>query len=87
MSGAEADELDTLVRLSGLTKQDYIIQRLLMRDIMVNANPRVFKALRNQLDSVLMELRRLNAVGPDDDELIELIRHIAGMLCDIKGEC
>ena len=39
LSPEEADLLDTYVRLSGLTKQDYITRRLLNRDIGVQVNP------------------------------------------------
>jgi len=54
--------LETAVALSGLTKQDYIIRRLQCRDVVVIGNPRVYKALRNQLGAVLEELLRI-AVG------------------------
>jgi len=50
------------VVLSGLTKQDYIIRRLQCRDVVVQGNPRVYKALRNQLATVFDELQRI-AVG------------------------
>ena len=42
-------QLETLVKLTGLTKQDYIIRRLLERDVVVQGNPKVYKALRDQL--------------------------------------
>lgn len=45
--------------LSGLTKQDYIIRRLQCRDVVVQGNPRVFKALRNQMEDIYEELKRL----------------------------
>ena len=54
---AEEDlHLEALVKLTGLTKQDYIIRRLLERDVVVQGNPRVYKALRDQLAAVLDEL-------------------------------
>ena len=58
ISPEEDEQLETAVRLSGLTKQDYIIRRLQCRDVVVQGNPRVYKALRNELVSVLSELRR-----------------------------
>ena len=76
LSPEEADLLDTYVRLSGLTKQDYITRRLLNRDIVVQGNPRVYKALRDQLAAVLGELRRMEAGGGVDDELLATIRLI-----------
>lgn len=52
LSPEEADLLDTYVKLSGLTKQDYITRRLLEQEIVVQGNPRVFKALRNQMAEI-----------------------------------
>ena len=41
VSPEEDEQLEIAVRLSGLTKQDYITRRLLNRDIVVQGNPRV----------------------------------------------
>ena len=57
VSAEEDLQLETLVKLAGLTKQDYIIRRLLERDVVVQGNPKVYKALRDQLSAVLDELR------------------------------
>ena len=46
LSPGEDKQLETYVKLSGLTKQDYITRRLLGREVIVQGNPRVFKALR-----------------------------------------
>ena len=59
VSPEENEQIEIAVRLSGLTKQDYITRRLLNRDIVVQGNPRVYKALRDQLAAVLGELRRM----------------------------
>ena len=72
MSPQEADLLDMFVKISGLSKQDYITSRVLQRRITVNGNPRTYKALKDLLTQVLYELRRLEAVTPDNDELILL---------------
>ena len=48
VSPDEDREIETAVRLSGLTKQDYITRRLLCRDVVVQGNPRVYKALRGR---------------------------------------
>ena len=47
VSPEENEQIEIAVRLSGLTKQDYITRRLLNRDIVVQGNPRVYKALRS----------------------------------------
>lgn len=87
MSPEEDEKLETAVRLSGLTKQDYIIRRLQNRDIVVVGNPRVYKALRNQLAATLTELQRIAFGNSVDDELLETIKLIAATMNGMKEEC
>ena len=56
VSPEEDAQIETFVKLSGLTKQDYITRRLTGKDVVVQGNPRVYKALRDQLAAVLDEL-------------------------------
>ena len=86
VSPEEDKQIETYVRLSGLTKQDYITRRLTHRDIVVQGNPRVFKALRNQLAEVLAELQRIEAGGGVNDELLDVIEMIADILGGLKEE-
>ena len=86
VSPEEDKQIEIYVRLSGLTKQDYITRRLTHRDIVVQGNPRVFKALRNQLADVLSELQRIEAGGEVNDELFDLIEMIADILGGLKEE-
>ena len=84
VSPEEDKQIETYVRLSGLTKQDYITRRLTHKDIVVQGNPRVFKALRNQLADVLTELQRIEAGGEVNDELLDLIEMMADILGGLK---
>ena len=68
LSEEESRDLNTRVKLSGLTKQDYIIKCLLEQDIVIQGNPRVFKALRNQMTEILTELRRIENSSEVSDE-------------------
>mgnify|MGYP002747652954 CR=1 FL=1 len=86
VSPEEDAQIETAVKLTGLTKQDYIIRRLLCRDVVVQGNPRVYKALRNQLAAVLEELRRIEAGKDVDLELLDLIEMIADILGGMKEE-
>ena len=86
VSPEEDKQIETYVRLSGLTKQDYITRRLTHRDVVVQGNPRVFKAVRNQLADVLTELQRIEAGGEVNDELLDLIEMIADILGGLKEE-
>ena len=83
----EEDQLiNSTVALSGLTKQDYIVKRLLCRDVVVQGNPRVFKALHKELAAVLTELQRIEAGNSVNDELLNVIELIAVILGGLKGE-
>ena len=86
VSEEEGKLLDDCVRLSGLTKQDYIIRRLLHREVVVQGNPRVYKALRNQIAAVLDELQRIEAGSKVDDELMDTIDMIAAIMDGMKDE-
>ena len=86
MSPEEAAQLDEAVRLSGLTKQDYITKKLLDREVIVQPSPRVYKALRDRLDEVLDELKRIDDGQPVNDGLLETINRIAKILNGMKGE-
>lgn len=86
VSPEEDKQLETYVKLSGLTKQDYITRRLLKREVVVQGNPRVFKALREQMAAVLEELRRIEAGAKTDQELLEVIQMIADILDGMKEE-
>ena len=74
MSPEEDAQLETAVKLSGLTKQDYIIRKLLDKEVVVQGNPRVYKALRDQLATVLAELRRMEAGTAPDGDMLETIQ-------------
>jgi len=86
MSPEEDAQLEIAIALSGLTKQDYIIRRLQDRAIVVVGNPRVHKALRNQLSAVLAELRRITSGDSVDDELLSTIRLITVTMEGLKED-
>ena len=83
-SEEENAALDTAVQLSGLTKQDYIIYRVLGREIIVQPNPRVYKALKDKLAMVLNELRK-NESTSENRDLLDTINLITATLGGIIG--
>jgi len=86
VSPEENEQIEIAVRLSGLTKQDYITRRLLDRAVVVQGNPRVYKALRDQLAAVLEELRLIEAGGGVGDELLSTIGLISVTLGGMKED-
>lgn len=86
VSPEEDELLETAVRLSGLTKQDYIIRRLQEKDVVVTGNPRVYKALKNELAKVLNELKHLKKGDNVPEDLLEVIRLITITMDGMKEE-
>lgn len=86
VSPEEWEQIERYVQLSGLTKQDYITRRLTNKEVIVQGNPRVYKALRNNLEDVLIELQRVENGGKVNDELLDLIEMIADILGGMKEE-
>ena len=84
VSPEEWEQIERYVQLSGLTKQDYITRRLTHREVIVQGNPRVYKALRNNLADVLTELQRIENGGSVNDELLDLIEMISDILGGLK---
>lgn len=84
-SEEENELLNAAVKLSGLTKQDYIINKVTNREVVVQPNPRVYKALKDTLAEVLAELNRIDSGGEVDDDLLKIIRLINITLDGAKG--
>ena len=86
MSNEEVRLLDNLVALSGLTKQDYIIKRLLYKDVVVVGNTRVYKALKNYMQQLCIELKKLTNGNQIDDVTTSTIQFINQILQGMKEE-
>ena len=86
VSPEEHELINRVVALSGLTKQEYCYQKCLDREIVVQGNPRVYKALKLELAAVLDELKRIEAGGGVNPDLLELIDQINTTLYGLKGD-
>lgn len=82
MSPEEAKLLDEFVKLSGLNKQDYLISRALQREVVVQGNPRVYKALRNELIDLTNQLKHINQV---DEEFLSILTQSLTILSDMNN--
>ena len=86
VSPEEQAELNRAVALSGLPKQEYCYRRCMERDVVVQDNPRVYKALKNQMADILTELQHIAGDEDISDELLYTIELIATTLGGLKGE-
>ena len=84
VSPEENEQINKVVAISGLSKQEYCYRRCMQQDIVVHGgNLRVFKALRNNLAEVLEELKNKKEVT---DVMLEIIRLITVTLQELKGD-
>ena len=79
MSPEEDELLETAVRLSGF-------RRLQEKEVVVTGNPRVYKALKKELEKVLSELKRLKKGEDVPEDLLEVIRLITITMAGMKAE-
>lgn len=84
VSPQENDLLNVRVRLSGLTKQDYIIRKILDQAIIVYGNPKIFKALSEELQKIYLELVRIDSGQKVDSELLQKIQMVSEILYGMK---
>ena len=78
--------LNVKVSLSGLSKQDYIIQCLLKHEIRGVGGMKVAKKVQVHLDTILEELQTLDEADRDVEELLVPLKHVLDILqSDEKG--
>lgn len=86
VSPEEQEELNRAVALSGLPKQEYCYRKCMGREVVVQPNSRVHKALKTQMMAILAELERIAAGDSVPDELLSTIDLIAVTMQGLKGE-
>ena len=86
VSPEENEQINTAVALSGLSKQEYCYRRCIGREIVVQGNPRVYKALKTHMAEILSELKRLESGAALSDETLDNIRLIAEIMNGMKEE-
>lgn len=84
ISPEENAELNALVALSGMTKQDYCINRMLQQDVVVTGNPRVHKALKNQMEKLCQEFGRLCNANEVNAEALHVLEYLAKIYEGLK---
>ena len=76
VSPEENAEIDALAALSGMSKQDYCICRMLQRDVVVIGNPRVHKALKIQMEQLCQEFSKLCSVNDVSAETLQVLEYL-----------
>lgn len=80
VSKKENEILERHVALTGLNKQDYLIANMLNQSLIVHGNPKVFRSFKNELGVIVAELKRIEDINQDNDEIIELTNNALNLL-------
>lgn len=86
LSKEEKERLDKYVKMSGLTFREYVARRSLQEDVIVVGNTRVYKSLKEQLESIVCELQKFDKNKQLDEELSKVIMFALKILDGMKNE-
>jgi len=86
LSPEEAEQLDKYVQLSGMTKQDYLANRVLQRKVVVQSNPRVFKTLRNELNAICAAMQQMESWTDADTEFRILLQQVLDIVDQMRED-
>ena len=84
VSPGENEEINTLATLAGMTKQDYAITRMLNREVIVYGNPKVYKALRKQMEDLILVISKLKCVQDISPETIHVLEVVSEIYLKMK---
>ena len=85
VSPEEGQRLDALAAMSGLTKQDYIIARLLCQEVTVVPSSRVQKGMEEGMQLVYHELARLSQGDAVQPEVLDVTRMLTSLFAGFGG--
>lgn len=79
------ETINLLVAASGMTKQDYIVSKLLDHEITVTPCPSMYATLREALRDVCLQLNRLRKGENPSEHLLETCDALAEIIMGLRG--
>lgn len=83
VSPEEDEQINMAVSLSGLTKQDYIVAKLLDRTIKVQASCKIHRAVIDGINALIEELKKHRNDESIDDELMANITLLSSFIAEL----
>ena len=83
MSPEEDEQINIAVSLTGMTKQDFIISKLLDKTINIKGNCKIHRAVFDRLTEVLEQLKQIESFNKINDELMDNIILILDVANDL----
>lgn len=84
-SPEEAKLFDVVAKAAGMTKQDYIISKLLNREIVVKTDISIYYRLRELMKDIYLELQRLEKASDAPNELWECVDTLSREFVALRG--
>ena len=82
----ENELVNLLAKTANMTKQEYIMSKLTDTAIVVQPSTRAFKALKDVMAKIYVELSRIRRAGDMSEALTEKIEVLANMLQDLGAK-
>lgn len=80
------EQINLMVAMSGLTKQEYIVSKLCDMEITFVPSPRALKALRDEMREVCKQLNRLRKGDSPSEHLLETCDLLADVMLGLRGD-
>lgn len=77
---AQAAEIDEMVKISGLTKQDYLTRRMLDQQVVIVPSSRVVRNLKDKSERIANKLDRIVNASQVSDAVLGELRWLAGIM-------
>lgn len=84
VSPEENKQINQFVKLSGLTKQQYLTDNMLHHSFTVYPNPRVYKALKEYFLAVLEQLKNLRTQDSLGEESLQVLHFALEIYAQMK---
>lgn len=86
VSSQENEQINEFVRLCGISKQQYLINNMLKKDVIVKGNPRVFKTLQSEMTRIIKQLYRIRDSTELSEEQLEHIKDITELYLKLMNK-
>lgn len=86
VSPEENEMINRKIALSGMTKQDYIVECLLHHNVTVHGNPYVYRSLKKELEHFIEVISKINSLNEICLDELEVLEYALMLVTSMKKE-
>lgn len=86
VSPEEWKQVNLMVEVSGMTKQDYLVSKMLDKAITVKGGAKVYRGIVKCLEEIKKELSGVEERGMEEEELMQLVYYVSGVIDRLNSE-